>query len=402
MILPVTMNFINLPFEEIDRGIVEVLGRSALQAGAVKASVFLFSEDLKTVTGSYEWFDGENHPPPSPNNSTDFFSCYFERWKNFETLLVSSPSDKNKWPGTDFASILFIPLIFREKLYGAMGFYRKDRTEWPDDAVDLLEFMAHPVINVLERKKTEERLRDSEEKYMALYHYAPVGFFETSVEEAKIIACNKFYCQMAGFTSVEEAINQDVLQFYTVPDQREEIKKILKEKGCIEKFVTQFRNRLTGKKFWAEFFAMVNRDKNVIEGTIIDITARKEAENALIFTQFAMDNARDAVYLVDSEGKFVYVNNAASKYLGYSREELMSMAISDIRPGYSEQWWKSHIQEIKEKKSFMYESVNRKKDGTIFPVEVSVNYLEFCGREYNCAMLRNITKRKIREEEIDR
>ncbi len=116
-----------------------------------------------------------------------------------------------------------------------------------------------------------------------------------------------------------------MLQFYTVPGQREEIKKILKEKGYIEKFVTQFRNRMTGKKFWAEFFAMVNRDKNVIEGTIIDITARKEAEDALIFTQFAMDNARDAVYLVDSEGKFVYVNNAASKYLGYSKEELLTM-----------------------------------------------------------------------------
>jgi PAS domain-containing protein len=56
----------------------------------------------------------------------------------------------------------------------------------------------------------------------------------------------------------------------------------------------------------------------------------------------------------------------------------------------------------KGKKSFMYESVNKRKDGIKFPVEVSVNYLEFCGREYNCAILRNITERKMREEEIDR
>ena len=400
MVLPVPINFINLPFEEIERGLVDALGHIALMTGAVKASVFLFSEDLQTVTGSYEWFYGENHPSVSPNSSTDFFSGYFERWKNFETFLISSPSDSNKWPGTD--SIVFVPLVFRGKLYGAMGLYRKAHTEWPDDAVDLLEFMAPLVINVIERKKTEEHLRKAREKYKNLYHYAHVGLFETSLEEAKIIACNRLYCQMAGFTSVEEAINQDVLQFYTVPAHREEIKKILIEKGSVENYVTQFRNRMTGKKFWAEFSAMVNRDRNVIEGTIIDITARKEAEDTLVFTQFAMDNARDAVYLVDSESKFVYVNHAACKYLNYSREELMSMGICDIRPGYTEQWWMSHMQEIKEKKSFMYESVNKRKDGKVFPVEVSVSYLEFCGREYNCAILRNITERKIREKEINR
>lgn len=402
MILPVPINFINLPFDEIERGIVDALGNSALIVGAIKASVFLFSEDLKTVTGSYEWFYGEHNPSLSLNISTDFFSGYFEKWKNFETLFISSPSELNKWPGTDFASLLFIPLIFRGKLYGAMGFYGKEHTKWPDDAVHLLEFMAPLIINVLERKKTEERLRDSEEKYRNLYHYASAGLFETSMEEATIIACNKTYCQMAGFTSVEEAINQDVLQFYAVPARREEVKNILKEKGYIENYVTQFRNRLTDKKFWAEFSARVNRDRNVIEGTIIDITKRKEAEDALVFTQFAMDNARDAVYLVDSESKFVYVNHAACKYLNYSREELMSMGICDIRPGYTEQWWMSHMQEIKEKKSFMYESVNKRKDGTVFPVEVSVNYLEFCGREYNCAILRDITERKIREREINR
>ncbi|MEQ8186459.1 MAG: PAS domain S-box protein [Candidatus Eremiobacterota bacterium] len=400
MVLPVPINFINLPFEEIERGLVDALGHIALMAGAVKASVFLFSEDLQTVTGSYEWFYGENHPSVSPNSSTDFFSGYLERWKNFETFFISSPSGRNKWPGTD--SIVFVPLVFRGKLYGAMGLYKKAHTEWPDDAVELLEFMAPLVINVIERKKTEEHLRKAREKYKNLYHYAHVGLFETSLEEAKIIACNRLYCQMAGFTSVEEAINQDVLQFYTNPAHREEIKKILMEKGFIENYVTQFRNRMTDKKFWAEFSAMVNRDRNVIEGTIIDITARKEAEDTLVFTQFAMDNARDAVYLVDSESKFVYVNHAACKYLGYSREELLTMGISDIRPEYTEQWWKSHMQEIKEKKSFMYESINRRKDGTVFPVEVSVNYLEFCGREYNCAFLRNISERKTREGERNR
>jgi PAS domain S-box-containing protein len=102
------------------------------------------------------------------------------------------------------------------------------------------------------------------------------------------------------------------------------------------------------------------------------------------------------------DAKFIYVSEAACSSLGYSHEELLSMTVHDIDPNFPAVAWPEHWQEIKERGSFIIESRHRTKDGKIFPVEITVNYLEFEGKEYNCVFARDISERKEAEREREK
>lgn len=129
---------------------------------------------------------------------------------------------------------------------------------------------------------------------------------------------------------------------------------------------------------------------------------RKSAEEINEMAQFSVERAGNAVFWINSEGQIVHVNNMACLSLGYSREELMTKRVPDIDVNYSKDVWPEHWNEIKKRGTFTFESRQRRKDGTEFPVEVTVNYLEFQGNEYNFASIRDITERKAQEEELVR
>ncbi len=113
----------------------------------------------------------------------------------------------------------------------------------------------------------------------------------------------------------------------------------------------------------------------------------------LQFTQFTVDNAIVPIYWVDSDGRFLYVNEAACASLGYSKEELLSMRVVDIHPNLAADGWSGIWQELKKQKSFRVEVFHQRKDGSIFPIEISCNYLEFQGREYSCSVGRDLSDR---------
>lgn len=118
-----------------------------------------------------------------------------------------------------------------------------------------------------------------------------------------------------------------------------------------------------------------------------------EAEEALRLTQFLMDRAADAAFWARPDGRFFYANEAACRALGYSREELLSLSVPDIVPPHLSDIFARTSPKVREQGSATFESVHRRKNGELFPVEVHVTYLELEGREYFCAFARDITKR---------
>ncbi|MDP3565223.1 MAG: PAS domain S-box protein, partial [Methanoregula sp.] len=141
--------------------------------------------------------------------------------------------------------------------------------------------LAHSIKKAVERKRSRGALAESERRYRNLYQYAMVGLFETSLKDGVVVACNQQYCDLFGFSSAEEAIGKDVLGLYDDPDDRREVSRLLHERGYIEYHEVLFRNQQTKKPFWARFSARMNFDKDVAEGTIIDITERKRLETDL-------------------------------------------------------------------------------------------------------------------------
>jgi PAS domain S-box-containing protein len=131
-----------------------------------------------------------------------------------------------------------------------------------------------------------------------------------------------------------------------------------------------------------------------------DITVRKKALEALNLTQFSVDQSSDAAFWMRRDARFFYVNDAACKALGYTKEELLEMTAFDVDKHFRKEIWEDYWAEIKEKKTFAIESTHMTKDGHEFPVELIINFLEFDGKEYNCAFARDITDRKQYEENL--
>lgn len=126
----------------------------------------------------------------------------------------------------------------------------------------------------------------------------------------------------------------------------------------------------------------------------------KAAEDKLKLTQFSVDHTANAAFWIEKNGKFVYVNEEACSSLNYTREELLSLTVFDISPDFPRDQWPGHWEELKQRGFSTFETVHGKKDGSTFPVEISANFLDYNGKEYNCAFAQDITGRKIAEEQI--
>lgn len=141
-----------------------------------------------------------------------------------------------------------------------------------------------------------------------------------------------------------------------------------------------------------------NRNADLI--TSRDITKLKKGEKELYLNKFAVDRTSIEVYWTLSNSKIIYVNDSACKDLGYSREELLNMKIYDIDPEYPIPVWNEHWDDLKKKRTLTFISFHQRKNGKIFPVEITANYIKFNGIEYNIAFAKDITERVNAKEAL--
>ena len=131
-----------------------------------------------------------------------------------------------------------------------------------------------------------------------------------------------------------------------------------------------------------------------------DITDRKRMEAALRLSQLSLDRSGDMIHWIASDGRLIYASESSARRFGLTREELLSLTVFDLDPTMTPEAWPAHWQELKARGSFTFESVHKTRAGEIFPVEVTVNYLEYGGREYNFSFTRDITKRRELEASL--
>lgn len=127
------------------------------------------------------------------------------------------------------------------------------------------------------------------------------------------------------------------------------------------------------------------------------VTELNSAAAKLQAARFCLDRAGEAIFWLQSDGGFFYVNEAACESLGYTRAELLSMKVEDIEPSFSGAVTAQPnlLPQFQKRESYY-----RRKDGTMLPVEIAINYLEWEGKEYQCAFVRDITDRKHAQEQL--
>jgi len=153
-------------------------------------------------------------------------------------------------------------------------------------------------------------------------------------------------------------------------------------------------------------FEPSEEDKEIMGFIAHAISVEEERRSAMEMNQiaqFSIEHSGNAIFWIDPNGHIVHANNMACISLGYSHEELLTKSVPEqIDPNFIGDMWLQHWKELQERGSFTFESKYRRKDGTEFPVEVTVNYIKFQGNEYSFASVTDITARKNQEEELVR
>lgn len=194
----------------------------------------------------------------------------------------------------------------------------------------LINAVAELLGRVIDRKRSEEALRESEEKYRSLFENAVEGFFR-STPEGRFLDVNPAFARIFGYKSPEElisTISNISEQYYVHPEDRRRYMEILKAQGTVENFAINAR-RKDGTSIWISNStrAILDKSGNVVcyEGIVEDITDRKQTEEALreseIKYRTLVENIPQKIFIKDRDCRYVSVNENYAQDLGIRPEE---------------------------------------------------------------------------------
>jgi PAS domain S-box-containing protein len=131
-----------------------------------------------------------------------------------------------------------------------------------------------------------------------------------------------------------------------------------------------------------------------------EIAHRERAEQQLLLTQFALDNAGDIVFWVNQNAEIRYANHRAAQDTGYSAKELSRVGFATLIPHYDLSRWDELWIQLKREPVVHIESLMAQKDNHLVPVDICVNYVKFKDNEYACCFIRDISERRRSEEAL--
>jgi two-component system cell cycle sensor histidine kinase/response regulator CckA len=278
------------------------------------------------------------------------------------------------------------------------------------------EIMSHPermpdrsvvwdgiAFDVTDQIRAVEALRASEYKYRILFQSTMDAFGRTDMS-GRIVETNRAFQDMTGYTEAEllEMRFQDI-----TPDNWHEYEdKTIREQVLVrdysDVYVKEYRCK-DGTVVPVELRTFLLRDSSGkpmdMCAIVRDIRDRKNAVEAMHRKQLCVDHAPIGIVRVHPDGRFSEANDVYCEELGYTREELLGMTIFDVDPLFTPEKQTELLKNMGETVSVTFESMQIRKDGGTFPVEVIVNFENFDGQKYTVAFVRNISERKRIEAE---
>lgn len=261
--------------------------------------------------------------------------------------------------------------------------------------------------DITERRKTDDALGRSEAKFKALFEAAKDAIL--IVKEKRFVDCNPsaeilFACQKA------DIVGRSPLDFSPPeqPDGRLSSDKAAEKMAAAMNGQPQsfgWRHmRLDGTAFDAELSLnrVITPEGEHLQAIIRDVTERKRVEEDLKLFRLLVDESNDAIQVIDHDTmRFIDVNERACTSLGYTRDELLTMRVPDIDPTVDEATHASVDDELRKSGRAIFQGLQRRKDGSTFPVEVSLRPVQLDRRYMVCA-IRDVTERKQVESDLQK
>ncbi|MHB1357877.1 MAG: PAS domain S-box protein [Anaerolineae bacterium] len=250
-------------------------------------------------------------------------------------------------------------------------------------------------------------LRQSEEKYHLLIDNASESIIV--VQDGLLKFVNPMTLNLLGGYAQQQLINEP----FTIiihPDDRSMVVENYRRRMANEAVPPRYTFRVVtrdGAVKWVEINAALIewQGKSASLNFLTDITVRKRVEDTLRESaerhRTILQTAMDGFWVVDTQGQLIEVNETYCQMSGYSAHELLTMRIPDLEVVEAGNDVAVHIQNILAKGEDRFESQHRRKDGSVFDVEVSVKYQPVGGGQI-VSFFRDITERKRVKEALKR
>lgn len=270
---------------------------------------------------------------------------------SLEEIIGKNPRDlvKSGVQGPEFYAALWQTILSGHVWQGTLVNRRKNGTLY-DEEMTITPFLAdkgQPKYfiaikqDITERKQAEKALRDSERRYQTLAELSPVGIFHTDAS-GQTIYVNPRWCEIAGM-SPDAALGNGWLE-RVHPDDRRRLSEEWERKVNEQSLSTAEYRFLKpdGSVAWVLGQAAPERDSEGhllgYVGVIVDITERKQAEQALAASEeryrLLAENMSDIVWLMDLNLKVTYISPSVTKVRGYTLEELNELPLErQLAPG---------------------------------------------------------------------
>jgi len=257
---------------------------------------------------------------------------------------------------------------------------------------------------IKERKRFESGLRESEERYRKLVELSPDGVYLFS--EGRVVFANEAAARLIGAPGPEYIVGKaigDLIHPDYQEAARQRIKRAMEQRETNPALEIEVM-RHDGGTVRVEVASSCVTEAGKPAALIIarDIGLRRQSEESVRRFRAALDISADAIFLIDRTSmRFFDVNETACKSLGYTRDELLSMGPQDIKPFFSEAALRARFDDAIQSTAHraVIETHHKRRDHSLFPVEVHVRSLQSDGKPILVAIARDIGERKKAEHE---
>jgi len=249
--------------------------------------------------------------------------------------------------------------------------------------------------------RAEEAVQASTDKYRVLFENTQDSVAITDID-GRVLEANPACLRLYGYTADDvKGVN---LADVVAPEDRGAAAAAMASLAAGRPVTKTIRmRRKDGRRFVVDLVAsviVVGGERRIMSVTR-DVTERVGAEQAKSQSErmyrAVFESANDAVFIESVDGRILDVNRNGCELVGYRRDELVRMNVSDLVPAGARAWLPHVTDAILRDRTFRTEAVNMHKSGRHVPVEISAAVMELDGRTVVLAIVRDITERKRAE-----
>lgn len=249
-------------------------------------------------------------------------------------------------------------------------------------------------------------------RYQLLFDRHVAGFYRIA-PDGRVLGCNSTFAQMLGYASREEVLGCQAQQFYFSAEERDQFLKDLQREGSLVSSERRLR-RKDGSSIWVVENVAATCDEQgtltLIEGTMVDISAHKRAEDALRDSQERLlgiiTSAMVAIITVDEQQQIIVFNKAAEEMFRCTAAEVIGKSMDRFLPASVRGIHRQHVRDFGQtgvSARSMYSPgtlVALRSNGEEFPIEATISQVRTSSERLYTVILRDISVRKRTDEQV--